>query len=85
MCITLLCSLPHSWDSLVVAIGNTTQSTLKFEDVIVSLLLEEMRRNFMEGMSQDDLSLRGRPQEWENNSFGVDPNIEVYLNLEKNI
>jgi hypothetical protein len=37
-CITLLCSLPDSWDNLVVAIGSTTQSTLKYEDVVASLL-----------------------------------------------
>jgi hypothetical protein len=35
-CISLLCSLPYSWDSLVVAIGiNTT--TLSFSDVVSSL------------------------------------------------
>jgi hypothetical protein len=42
-CITLLCSLLDSWDNLVVAIGSTTQSTLKYEDVVASLLSEEMR------------------------------------------
>jgi hypothetical protein len=42
-CITLLCSLPDSWDNMVVAIGSTTQSTLKYEDVVASLLSEEMR------------------------------------------
>jgi hypothetical protein len=42
-CITLLCSLPESWDNLVVAIGSTTQSTLKYEDVVSSLLSKEMR------------------------------------------
>ena len=41
-CINLLCSLPDSWDSLVVAIGSKTTS-LKFEEVVSSLLLEEMR------------------------------------------
>ena len=34
-CITLLCSLPDS---------STTQSTLKYEDVVSSLLYEEMRQ-----------------------------------------
>jgi hypothetical protein len=34
-CITLLCSFPNSWDNLVVAIGSTTQSTLKYEDVVL--------------------------------------------------
>ena len=34
-CITLLCYFPDFWDNLVVAIGSTTQSTLKYEDVVV--------------------------------------------------
>jgi hypothetical protein len=42
-CITLLCSFPDSWDNLVVAMCSTTQSTLKYEDVVASLLSEEMR------------------------------------------
>jgi hypothetical protein len=42
-CISLLCSLPDSWDSLVVAIGSNT-TTLKFDEVVSSLLLEEMRQ-----------------------------------------
>ena len=37
-CITLLCSLPNSWDNPVVAIGSSTKSTLKFEDIVASLL-----------------------------------------------
>jgi hypothetical protein len=41
--ITILCSFLDSWDNLVVAIGSTTQSTLKYEDVVASLLSEEMR------------------------------------------
>jgi hypothetical protein len=32
-CISLLCSLPDSWDSLVVAIGSNA-TTLKFDDVL---------------------------------------------------
>ena len=42
-CITLLCSFTDSWDNLVVEIGSTTQSTLKYEDVFASFLSEEMR------------------------------------------
>ena len=37
-CITLLCYFPDSWDNLIVAIGSTIQSTLKYEDVVASLL-----------------------------------------------
>jgi hypothetical protein len=41
-CISLLCSLPDSWDSLVVAIGSNMTS-LKFNEVVSSLFSEEMR------------------------------------------
>jgi hypothetical protein len=41
-CINLLFSLPDTWDSLVVSIGSNTP-TLKFDEVVSSLLLEEMR------------------------------------------
>jgi hypothetical protein len=37
-CISLLCSLPDSWYNLVATIGSTTQSTLKYEDVLSSPL-----------------------------------------------
>jgi hypothetical protein len=41
-CISLLCSLPDLWYSLVVAIGSNTNS-LKFDEVVSSLLSEDMR------------------------------------------
>jgi hypothetical protein len=47
-CMSLLCSLPDSWDSLVVAIGSN-KTSLKFDEVVSSLLLEEMRWKNMEG------------------------------------
>ena len=37
-CITFLCSLLDSCYNLVVAIGSITNSTLKFEDMVASLL-----------------------------------------------
>ena len=47
-CITFLCSLSDSWDNMVITIGSSTKSTLKFEDIVTSLLSEEMRRKYME-------------------------------------
>ena len=41
-CISILCSLSNSWDNLVVAIGRNN-TTLKINDVVATLLLEEMR------------------------------------------
>jgi hypothetical protein len=38
-CISLLCSFPNSWDSLVVAIRSNT-TTLALEDMVVYLLSE---------------------------------------------
>ena len=49
---------------MVVAIGSSTNSTLKFEDVVTPLLSEEMRRKSMENHSTDALSVRsGRTKE----------------------
>jgi hypothetical protein len=67
-CISLLCSLPDSWDSLVVAIGSNT-TALKFDEVVSSLLLEEMRQKNMEGQSIDTLFARGRSQERNRSKF----------------
>jgi hypothetical protein len=67
-CISLLCSLRDSWDSLVVAIGSNT-TALKFDEVVSSLFLEEMRRKNMEGHSIDALFERGRSQERNRSKF----------------
>ena len=37
-CITLLCSLPDSWDNLIVAIGSASQATLKYDEIVSSIL-----------------------------------------------
>jgi hypothetical protein len=62
-CITLLCSFRDSWDNLVVTIGSTTQSTLKYDDVVSSLLSEEMRQKSMDSHSKDDLFVIGQSQD----------------------
>jgi hypothetical protein len=56
-CINLLCYLPDSWDSLVVAICNNTTIS-SFDDVVSSLLSEEMRWKNMEGKIIDALFAR---------------------------
>jgi hypothetical protein len=61
-CIILLFSLPYSWDSLVVAIGSNTNA-LKFDEVVSSVLLEEMRWKNMDGQSTYALFSRGHSQE----------------------
>eukprot|EP00253_Pinus_taeda_P001427 PITA_01427 len=60
-CISLLCSLPDSWDSLVIAIGSNA-TALQFDEIVSSLLTEEMRRINMESQNGDALSIRGRSQ-----------------------
>jgi hypothetical protein len=61
-CISLLCSLPNSWNNLVVAISSNTIS-LKFDEVVSSLLSEEMREKNMGVQSTNALFARGRSQE----------------------
>eukprot|EP00253_Pinus_taeda_P018964 PITA_18964 len=60
-CINLLCSLLYSWDSLVIAIGSNA-TTLHFDEIVSSLLAEEMRQKNMESQNGDALSIRGLTQ-----------------------
>ena len=68
-CITLLYYLPDSWDNLVMDISSTS-SVLNLEDVVASLLLEEMRRKSFEDQTKDALSVRGRSPEKNKNKLG---------------
>eukprot|EP00253_Pinus_taeda_P029934 PITA_29934 len=61
-CISLLCSLPDSWDSLVIAIGSNA-TALQFGEIVSALLTEEMRRKKMENQNGDAFSVRG----WSHN------------------
>jgi hypothetical protein len=67
-CVSLLYYFPDSWDSLVVAIGSNT-TTLALEDVVASLLSEEMRRKNMEGSTKYALLVRGRSVDRDKGKF----------------
>eukprot|EP00253_Pinus_taeda_P003131 PITA_03131 len=58
-CISFLCSLPYSWDSLVIAIGRNA-TALHFDEIVSSLLTEEMRWKNMDSQNGDALSIQGR-------------------------
>ena len=60
-CISLFCSLLDSWDSLVIAIGSNA-TTMQFDEIVSSLLTEEMTQKNMESQNGDALSVRGRYQ-----------------------
>eukprot|EP00253_Pinus_taeda_P007512 PITA_07512 len=53
-CISLLCSLPNLWESLVIAIGSNV-TTLQFDEIVSSLLTEETRQKNMESQNGDAL------------------------------
>ena len=43
--VTLLCSLPESWDHFVTSISLSSSETLEFDDVVGALLSEETRKS----------------------------------------
>ena len=55
-CINLLCSLPDSWDILVIEIGSNA-TTLQFDEIVSALLMEEMIQKNMESQNGDALSV----------------------------
>ncbi|KAL3621326.1 hypothetical protein CASFOL_036238 [Castilleja foliolosa] len=67
--ITLLCSLPDSWDNLIVVIGGGDKE-LSYETVCAALLSEETRRRGSGNSNKEALAARGRSTEKSENWKG---------------
>ena len=70
-CMTLLCSLPDSWDHLVMALGSTIV-TFRMDDVVFVLLSKEMQRKSLDS-SKEALAIHGRSNDkgkQNDNKFG---------------
>ena len=58
--VTLLCSLPESWDHFVTSIILSSSETLEFDDVVVAMLSEETRkRSNLETSTSEEMMVRG--------------------------
>ena len=84
-CISLLCSLPDSSDSLVISIGRNA-TAFHFDEIVSSLLTEEMRQKIwrakmvMPCLYEDDPRIETKI----NHRVG-DLNLEGEVNLQENL
>jgi hypothetical protein len=68
--ITLLCSLPDSWDNLLTSISFSSTKVLDCDSIVGALLAEEMRRKSSQETSTSEAMLvRGRTKEKNERSF----------------
>jgi hypothetical protein len=62
--ITLLCSLPASWDHFVTSISFNTTKSIEFDVIVGALLSEETRKKSNSETSiSEAMMVRGRPKE----------------------
>ena len=58
--VTLLCSLPESWDHFVTSISLSSSETLEFDDFFGAMLSEETRkRSNLETSTSEEMMVRG--------------------------
>jgi hypothetical protein len=70
--IILLCSLPESWDNLVISISFSSANVLDYDFVVGALFVEEMRRKSSQETSTSEAMLvRGRTKEQNEKFFSI--------------
>jgi hypothetical protein len=62
--ITLLCSLPESWDHFLTSISFSSTESIEFDVIVGALLSEETRKKSnLETSTSEAMVVRGRPKE----------------------
>jgi hypothetical protein len=62
--ITLLCSLPVSWDQFVTSISFSSTESIEFDDIVGALLSEETRKKSnLETSTSEEMVIKGRTKE----------------------